>query len=161
LVREPKFRDFEAIHEVETAAFGRELEADIARRVREEGEVLAELVFEEAGEITGHIVMSRTTTDPPGRRIAALGPVAVRPDAQARGVGAILCRAGIEAVKAAGAEAVVVLGHETYYPRFGFSHAAAANIVSPYAHLAAFMALELTPGALAGPVTVNYPRAFG
>ncbi|HVM99458.1 MAG TPA: N-acetyltransferase [Caulobacteraceae bacterium] len=161
MVRPPKARDFQAIHDVETAAFGREAEAEIARRVREEGEALVELVFEEAGEITGHILFSRTTTDPADRRIAALGPVAVRPDAQGRGVGEALCDAGIEAVKALGAEAVVVLGHATYYPRFGFSHAAVASIASPYADLPAFMALELVPGALATPVKVAYPRAFG
>ena len=85
----------------------------------------------------------------------------MRPDAQRRGIGDRLCRAGIEAVRMMGAEAVIVLGHPPYYPRFGFSHAAAANVISPYAtHGDAFMALELTPGALAAPLKADYPAAF-
>jgi putative acetyltransferase len=56
---------------------------------------------------------------------------------------------------------VIVLGHPDYYPRFGFSHAAAANVASPYAdHGEAFMALELVPGALAALLKADYPAAF-
>jgi putative acetyltransferase len=64
-------------------------------------------------------------------------------------------------VRALGAEAVVVLGHPSYYPRFGFSAKAARSIASPYAGNAAFMAMELTPGALAQPLKADYPAAFG
>ncbi|HEY2710518.1 MAG TPA: N-acetyltransferase [Caulobacteraceae bacterium] len=160
-MRPPTWRDYEAIHDVETAAFGREAEAVLAKRVRDEGDALVELVAEENGEIVGHIVFSRMTTQPPERRLAGLAPVAVRPDAQGRGIGDALCRAGIEAVRALGAEAVVVLGDPKYYERFGFSAEAAARIASPYAGNPAFMALELVAGSLAEPVAANYPPAFG
>jgi putative acetyltransferase len=46
---------------------------------------------------------------------------------------------------------VVVLGHPSYYPRFGF--APASRLRLRWEHPApdeAFMALELVPGALAG-----------
>ena len=58
-------------------------------------------------------------------------------------------------------EAVILLGHPTYYPRFGFSAEAAAKVISPYAGNPAFMALELKPGALASPLKVDFPLAFG
>jgi putative acetyltransferase len=145
---------------VEAAAFGREDEALIVENVRAEGAGLVELVAEEDGQIVGHILFSRMTCTPP-KRIAGLAPVAVLPEAQGRGWGQVLCRAGIEELRRMGAEAVVVLGHEAYYPRFGFSRDAAKLIASPYAHLPAFMALELAPGALAAPIRVDYPRAFG
>jgi putative acetyltransferase len=58
-------------------------------------------------------------------------------------------------------EAVVVLGHPPYYPRFGFSAQAAAKIASPFAGRPAFMAMALTPGALDAPIRVDYPAAFG
>jgi putative acetyltransferase len=160
VVRAPKPQDFAAIHAVEAAAFEREDEALIVDAVRAEGAALVELVAEEEGQIVGHILFSRMTCKP-ARRMSALAPVAVLPDAQGRGWGQVLCRAGIEELRRMGAEAVVVLGHVDYYPRFGFSREAAKLIASPYAHLPAFMALELVPGALAVPIKVDYPRAFG
>jgi putative acetyltransferase len=53
-----------------------------------------------------------------------------------------------------------VLGHEDYYPRFGFSAALAESLEAPFSgpH---FMALELTPGALRGGGRVRYAKAFG
>ena len=159
-MRAAKPDDFLTIHAVEAAAFGREDEALIVETVRAEGAALVELVAEEDGEIVGHILFSRMTTDPV-RRFAGLAPVGVRPDRQGRGWGEALCRAGIEALRAQGAEAIVVLGHEGYYPRFGFSREAAKLIASPYAQLPGFMAMELAPGALAAPIKVDYPRAFG
>ncbi|MEJ0066663.1 MAG: GNAT family N-acetyltransferase [Caulobacteraceae bacterium] len=80
---------------MEAAAFGREDEALIVEAVRTEGAALLELVAEEEGEIVGHILFSRMTTEPV-HRFAGLAPVAVAPDQQGRGWGEALCRAGIE-----------------------------------------------------------------
>ena len=153
--------DYAAIRAITDAAFEGPDESRIIDGVRAEGAALVELVAEnDAGEVIGHILFSRMTVTPP-RLMAGLAPVSVRPDAQRRGIGDALCRAGIEAVRALGAEAVIVLGHPDYYPRFGFSHAAAARVESPYAsHGEAFMALELVPGALSQPLKADYPAAF-
>jgi len=159
-VRPATGADHAAIRAVTDAAFGGPAESRIIDGVRAEGAVLAELVAVREGEIVGHVLFIRMTVTPP-KFVAALGPVAVRPDAQGRGHGEALCRAGIQAVRALGAEAVVVLGHPTYYPRFGFSHEAAKRIASPYADRPAFMATELVPGALAQPLKADYPTAFG
>jgi putative acetyltransferase len=159
LVRPAFPADHAAIRAVETAAFGRPDEAGMVETARDEGAALVELVAEADGQIVGHILFSRMTVTP-ARCFAGLAPVAVAPGFQRRGIGEALCRAGIEAVRTLGAEAVVVLGHPDYYPRFGFSAAAARRLASPYAGNAAFMALELTPGALAAARKVDYPRAF-
>ena len=161
-IRPAEPRDYATIAAVTTAAFDQSAgqEARIVEGVRAEGLVLAELVAEDRGEIVGHVLFSRMRT-PPGRAIAGLGPLAARPDVQSTGIGSALSRAGIEACRAAGMEAVVVLGHPPYYPRFGFSHAAAAQVISPFADREAFMALELKPGALDQPIRVDYPKAFG
>ena len=152
--------DHAAIRRVETAAFERDDEAGMVEAARAEGAALVELVTEQDGEIVGHILFSRMAVTP-ARFFAGLAPVAVSPHAQRRGIGDALCRAGIEAVRALGAEAVIVLGHPDYYPRFGFSAEAAKRLASPYAGSPAFMALALTPGALAAPLEVDYPAAFG
>jgi putative acetyltransferase len=160
IVRPATPADHPAIAAVLDAAFGNDHATLIVEGVRAEGAVLAELVAEVDGEIVGQVLMSRMTVDP-ARFFAGLGPVGVRPDRQNSSVGDALCRAGIESVRALGAEAVVVLGHPPYYPRFGFSHAAAARIASPFADRPAFMAMELTPGALDAFLKVDYPAAFG
>jgi putative acetyltransferase len=55
---------------------------------------------------------------------------------------------------------VIVVGHPDFYPRFGFSAKLAERLASPYSG-PAFMALELTPGALDGVEgEVRYPPPF-
>ena len=159
-MRRPTAADHAAIRTVVAAAFGRPAEADIVEAVRAEGAALVELVADKHGEIVGHVLFSRMRADP-HLFVAALGPLAVRPDAQGQGHGQALTWAGLEALRALGAQAVVVLGHPAYYPRFGFSPDAARALASPYSGLPAFMALELRPGALSAPLKVAYPAAFG
>ena len=160
IIRPATPADHAAIRAVVAAAFGQKAEAEIVDGVRDEDRVLVELVAEQDGEIVGHVLFNRMRTDPP-RFIAGLGPLAVAPAFQSAGVGAALSRAGIEACRALGALAIVVLGHPPYYPRFGFSAGAARRVVSPFAGNPAFMALELVPGALDEPIKVDYPAAFG
>jgi putative acetyltransferase len=154
--------DYAAIRTVTESAFDTSTgnEAGIIEGVRAEGRVLVELVAELDGQVVGHILFSRMRTDPP-LPVAGLGPLGVAPSHQSTGVGSALSRAGIEACRVAGMDAVVVLGHPPYYPRFGFSPGAAAQIASPFAGRPAFMALALTPGALDRPIRIDYPAAFG
>lgn len=160
MIRLARASDHAAIREVVDAAFGRGHEGDIVDHLREDGDVLFELVEEAGGEVAGHILFSRLWADS-AHLYAALAPLSVRPDLQLKGAGQRLTRAGLEMAKEFGAHAVIVLGHPKYYPRFGFSTEAAANIACPYSGLPAFMALEVEPGALAAPITVAYPDAFG
>ncbi len=110
--------------------------------------------------VVGHILFSRMTANP-RRFIAGLGPLAVDPERHGQGVGTRLGNAGVQACRALGVEAIVVLGHPPYYPRFGFSAAAAATVASPFAGRPSWMAMELTSGALTDPIKVDYPAAFG
>ncbi|HEX5376979.1 MAG TPA: N-acetyltransferase [Phenylobacterium sp.] len=160
MIRHARTADHAQIRAVLDAAFGRGHEGDIVEHLRADGDVIFELVEEEDGAITGHVVFSRLWADSVNL-YAALGPVSVRPDAQNNGSGDRLVRVGLENAKEFGAHAVVVLGHPSYYPRFGFTAQAAAQVSCPYSGLPAFMALEIEPGALGAPLTVAYPDAFG
>jgi putative acetyltransferase len=83
--------------------------------------------------------------------LVGLAPVAVLPSRQGQGIGTMLVEAGLERLRAAGAPAVVVVGDPHYYPRFGFVPASGFGLRwEEDAPDEAVMALELSPGALAG-----------
>jgi putative acetyltransferase len=71
-----------------------------------------------------------------------------------------LIRSGLDCLREFGAHGVLVLGHPTYYPRFGFTADAAAQVRSAYAGSPSFMALALEENAFAAPLSVAYPDAF-
>jgi len=69
---------------------------------------------------------------------------------------------GLRIAKELGFKSVIVLGHDKYYPRFGFRPANIWNIKAPFeVPSESFMALELQSGSL-GCVTgiVVYPKEF-
>ena len=74
--------------------------------------------------------------------------MAVWPDFQRTGIGSRLIRAGLWACRQQGVDAVILVGHTEYYPRFGFLPARDFGLSSDYGDGEAFMALELKPGAL-------------
>lgn len=94
-----------------------------------------------------------------GDRLLALAPLAVASARQRRGLGAALVHRGLEAARATGFHAVLVVGDPAYYTRFGFDAADARGLCCAYAgpHL---MVLDFHPEQ--GPLTgdVVYPSAF-
>lgn len=73
----------------------------------------------------------------------------------------MLVERGIEACRRAQYGAVIVVGHSSYYPRFGFSHALVARLENPFATGDAFMGLELMPRSLSSiEGRIVYPEAF-
>lgn len=163
MIRAASPADAQAIAALNRAAFGGEDEVGIVERLHSDGLVAVELVAEQGGLIVGHILLSWLPTMMDGRAVKALAlaPMAVRPGLQKRGIGGRLIAAALDEARAARAQAVIVLGHPGYYPRFGFAAALARNLASPFSG-EAFMALELVPGALTGKQgSVSYPSAFG
>ena len=161
MIRDARASDHPQIRAMLDAAFKRGHEGDIVDHLRADGDVMFELVEEDgAGTLTGHVLFSRLWADSINL-YAALGPLSVRPDVQQTGAGQRLTRAALDTAKEFGAHAVIVLGHPDYYPRFGFSAEATRNVTCPYSGLPAFMALEIEPGALAQPISIAYPDAFG
>jgi putative acetyltransferase len=162
-IREEQPLDSDQVRNVNEAAFGRTDEARLIDRLRAEGVVLLSLIAELDNQIVGHILFSRMTIETAYGPVDAvsLAPMAVLPDHQGRQVGSQMVRRGLSELRSRGERIVLVLGHEEYYPRFGFSSGKARCLISPFPP-DAFMALELSEGALEGiHGTVRYPSAFG
>ena len=80
-----------------------------------------------------------------------LGPLAVDPSCRELGVGAALMRQALEAARARGHGAVILLGDAPYYARFGFSalRTAELRLPGPFER-DRLLGLELREGALDG-----------
>lgn len=124
-IREERAADIQAIHQLVEEAFrtqpySNKREHFLLDDLREDGALTVALVAEEGGEIVGQIAFSLVRID--GREGAwhGLGPVAVRPDRQGRGIGGALVCAGLDRLKALEASGCVLLGEPAFYGRFGF-----------------------------------------
>ena len=155
--------DLTAISEVNQEAFLGPTEAAVVDALRAETSCIS-LVALSGTVVVGHILFTPVEVVGPSvkARVAGLGPMAVRPPWQRQGIGSQLVRAGLEQCRRSGYEAVVVLGHPEYYPRFGFVPASRLGLRCEFeAPDEAFMAQELRPGALAaGGGVVRYAPAF-
>ena len=151
----------ESIHGVVSAAFGRSDEAELVRRLREDGDVVLELAAFEGDLVLGHILFAALTVEPATIRVAALAPVSVLPARQKQGIGSALIREGLARCGALRFDACAVLGDPDYYARFGFRLDTAVPLQSVYSGHA-YQVLEFKPGALkGGSWRVTYPKAFG
>jgi putative acetyltransferase len=162
-IRDEHSDDLQAIRSVNRAAFGNDAEADLVDALRRRGAAVISLVADDDGEIVGHILFSPVTLETkPELQIMGLAPMAVVPDRQRQGIGSQLVRAGILRCQALNADAVVVLGHPEYYPRFGFVPAAAFSIRSMYdVEDDVFMIRELKDRALSAAAgTIRYHPVF-
>ncbi len=92
----------------------------------------------------------------------ALAPVAVLPEYQNRGIGSRLITKSHDIAKAQGFNSIVLLGHEKYYPKFGYVQASKFNITFPFeAPKENCMVKELVVNALVGITgVVEYPVEF-
>ena len=153
IIRDESPTDIAEIREVHLGAFESAFEADLvdALRASETPTVSLVAVVDDRG--VGHLLFSPVTVEinPGGISVWGLGPLAVLPELQRRGIGGDLIRHGLESIAEHGAEALVVLGHADYYPRFGFRPASERGLRYRSQELDAyFMARELRPGALDG-----------
>jgi putative acetyltransferase len=152
-IRQERPDDVAGIRRVNELAFTRAGEANLVDALRAARAAELSMVAELDGKVVGHVLFSPVTVESPGRVFPAvgLGPMAVQPDLQRLGIGSRLVLAGLSELCNAGHTVVVVLGHRTFYPRFGFEKASAHGV--RWEHPApdeAFMVLGLKPGALAG-----------
>lgn len=152
VVRAEEPADYPDVRAVNEQAFGGRVEARIVDALRSSEGSLS-LVALTDGRVAGHILFTPVTIVPSGGevRVAGLAPMAVRPEVQRQGIGSALIGEGLARCRRLGYQAVVVVGHPEYYPRFGFAPAKTKGL--EYEHPVApeaFMVLELEPEALKG-----------
>lgn len=163
-IRPEENEDQSAVRQVNEAAFGAAAESAIVDALRESVTTVISLVAQLDDRVVGHIIFSPVTIEGlPDARIMALGPMAVLPEFQRRGIGSRLVRAGLDTCRDLEVGAAVVLGHPGFYPRFGFLPASRFGLSCEYdVPDDVFMAMELEDRYLDGVTgTVTYHRAFG
>lgn len=163
-VRAETASDAPAVRKINELAFGRPGEADLVEALRAASCPYISLVADDEGHAVGHIFFSPVTLEADDSACSVLGlaPMAVLPEYQRRGVGSLLVRAGLEECRRVGCDAVVVLGHPEYYPRFGFVSAGRKGLRCEYpVPDEVFMVAELRPGPLSIRGLVKYRPEFG
>ncbi|HUP86002.1 MAG TPA: N-acetyltransferase [Acidimicrobiales bacterium] len=165
----PEIRmDERSIDEVHALAFpnGGPSEVAMVHELRDSPAFLPELslVAVEGGVIVGHILVTLVHYVPDDRSfdetpVLSLAPLAVRPSHQDQGIGGRLVDVALRRASLRPEPFMVVLGHPSYYPRFGFRRADELGIRCPFpgASDGAYMVRRL-PGfrPVATPGTVRY-----
>lgn len=136
-VRPERPADRDAIRALHDLVFEEPDEGEIVDAVRgsadeiEGGSIVA---LDKSGAVIGHLLASRgfiVGSDGTHWPVWLLGPFAVRADLQGRGVGARLMREQIDRARKRGVPLICLLGHASYYPRFGFRPARSMGIEPP------------------------------
>lgn len=170
-IRQESSKDVKEIEEVVRAAFTSRNRNDpdehhLVNKIRKTEAFIPglSLVALEKDSVVGHVLLSKIMVEGNGEVVGslALAPVSVAPSYQNKGIGAQMIRTVLKRAEEMGYESVIVLGHDAYYPRFGFRPASHWNIKAPFdVPDEAFMALELTDCGLDGVEgTVKYSEAF-
>ncbi len=170
-IRTEEKSDHQAVFDLTEKAFAgmKYSEGDehfLVERLRKSDAFIPELsiVAEYKGNIVGHILLTKVKIVN-GEKVCeslAIAPVSVLPDYQKKGIGGNLIETAHQKAKELGYKSVVLVGHEDYYPRFGYQLASKYGIKFPFEvpDINA-MAIELEKGALKNVSgEVQHPKEF-
>lgn len=170
-IREEEIKDYNEVEKVveesfKTAEFSDKDEHNLVGRLRNSNEFIKELslIAEEENKILGHVLLTKALIkgESTSYETLVLAPLAVLPEYQKSGIGKNLMNKAIERARELGYKSIVVLGHENYYPKFGFEKASKYGVEAPFeVPDEAYMILELLQGGLNGiSGIVEYSKAF-
>ena len=151
--------DIPAIRHLYPRAFPDEDLVALVERLLTEREVVLSLVAEQGRHLVGHVAFTLCAVEGSAGRVALLGPLAVAPEAQRRGIGRALIAAGLARLGESDVAQVNLLGDPGYYGRFGFRPD--VRVLPPYTlpeeWQAAWQSLVLTSRAKAIAGTLQVP----
>lgn len=168
VIRQETINDYDQVYNLikesfSTAEHSDGNEQDLVVALRNNKEVFIpelSLVAEKDGKIIGHILFTNMKVG--DDTVLALAPLSVKPKYQKQGIGTALVLEGHRIAKELGYAYSVVLGSETYYPKFGYLPAEDFNItVLDGVPSQNFMAIKLLPNAKLIGGKVKYAKEFG
>ncbi|MNQ02449.1 acetyltransferase [compost metagenome] len=171
-IRKEENKDHKEVFDLIKNAFENEEYSDhkeqfLVERLRNSDSFVPELslVAEIDGQIVGYILMTKIkiVNDNLQKTISlALAPVAVLKKYQGKGIGGKLIRKAHQKAKELEFSSVILLGHEKYYPRFGYKMTKNYEIKLPFeVPDENCMLIELTEDALKDVKgIVEYPKEF-
>lgn len=170
-IRKEEIKDYKTVFHLIEKTFASEQMSDhkeqyLVERLRQSEAFIPELslVAEIENKIVGHILLTKLKIKNKQNEFdsLALAPVSVLPEYQGKGIGAMLIKHAHKKAKALGHTSIVLLGHEHYYPRFGYKQADTFGIKLPFeVPKKNCMAIELIDNGLKDVSgMVEYPKAF-
>jgi len=166
-IRQENKVDYKEIHKLNLLAFEDKEEAILVDLLRKNNEFIPQLSLVALlnNIIVGHILFTKIKIIDDNKNeyeSLALAPMAVLPTYQKKGIGGKLINKGLDIATKLNFKSVIVLGHEHYYPKFGFVPTVKWNIKPPFEVPAnAFMGIELVKNSLENVNgIVKYPKEF-
>jgi len=171
IIRQETSADYSAVFNIIKDAFKAEVLSDntesfLVEKLRKSDAFIPRLslVATHNNKIVGHILLTKIQIKNKNKSVdsLALAPVSVKPEFQKRGIGRELIIASHKRAIELGYKSIILLGHENYYPRFGYKRASNYNIKIPFdAPDENCMAIELIKNGLKNVNgTVVYDKAF-
>ena len=171
-IRQEERKDYQKVFQLTEEAF-REMEHSdhqeqfLVEKLRKSEAFIPELSLvaeDEKGIIAGHILFTKIkiVNEEKSFDSLALAPVSVKPEFQNQGIGAKLILEGHRIAEELGYESVILIGHEKYYPRFGYKKTSNFGISFPFdIPEENGMAIELIKDGLRDKKgVVKYPQEF-
>ena len=133
IIRPETPTNHDAIRRILIAAFAdhpysHQTEHLIVEGLRADNALTVSLVAEVDGNVVGHIAFSSVKIGGKDCGWLGLGPVAVSPSHQQRGIGQALVTEGLKTIRNMGAQGCVLVGDPAFYCRFGFEHNSALRM---------------------------------
>lgn len=170
-LRQETKNDYKAVFNLIKEAFKNEALSDhkeqfLVERLRKSDAFIPELsiVAEIDKKIVGYILTTKLKIKNESNEFEslALAPVSVLPEFQGKGIGGKLIIESHKKAKELGHKSIVLLGHENYYPKFGYQQADTFGIEFPFnVPKQNCMAVELIENGLKNVNgMVEYPKEF-